>query len=121
MNKSLTAEKKIFDIFGLPQKSKQLLKIVVYLFINLFVMKTLYFTREELAHYILYNAKESFIEKIRLIMEKEDDEIVAHTVKGKPLTQKEYLEEVLKGKQSIERGDYKTSDEVKRISAAWGK
>ena len=54
-------------------------------------------------------------------MEKEDDEIVAHTVKGKPLTQKEYLEEVLKGKQSIERGDYKTSDEVKRISAAWGK
>ena len=41
MNKSLTAEKKIFDIFGLPQKSKQSLKIVVYLLINLFVMKTL--------------------------------------------------------------------------------
>ena len=116
MNKSLTAEKKIFDIFGLPQKSKQSLKIVVYLFINLFVMKTLYFTREELAHYILYNAKESFIEKIRLIMEKEDDEIVVLMVMNICL-----LLEVLKGKQSIERGDYKTSDEVKRISAAWGK
>lgn len=84
-------------------------------------MNRLHFTREEIAHYILYNAKDSFIEKIKSIMEKEDYEIVAHTVNGKPLTQKDYLEEVLKGKRSIEKGDYKTSDELKSITAAWGK
>ena len=84
-------------------------------------MKVLHFTREELAHYILYNAKDSFIEKIKSFIEKEDNEIVAHTVKGKPLTQKEYLEEVLKGKKSIENGNFKTSDELKKITAEWGR
>ena len=85
------------------------------------MMKALHFTREELAHYILYNAKDSFIEKIKSFIEKEDNEIVAHTVKGKPLTQKEYLEEVLKGKKSIENGNFKTSDELKKITAEWGR
>jgi len=45
-------------------------------------MEVIDFTREQLAQYILDNAKDSVIDKIKVLLEKEG-EIVAYTVKGK--------------------------------------
>ncbi len=77
------------------------------------------FTREQLAQYILHTAKDSFIDKIKEMVVKEA--IITHTTKGKALTKKEYLEEVMQGKKAIEKGNYKTSNELRKIVASWDK
>lgn len=76
-------------------------------------MEVIDFTREQLAQYILDNAKDSVIDKIKALLEKED-EIVAYTVKGKSLTKEEYISHIQTISKKIDDGTKTyTSNEVK--------
>ena len=76
-------------------------------------MEAINFTREQLAQYILNNAKDSVIDKINALLEKED-ETVAFTIKGQPLTKKEYFSHIETISKKIDDGAKTyTSNEVK--------
>lgn len=76
-------------------------------------MGAMNFTREQLAQYILNNAKDSVIEKIKVLLEKED-EVVSYTIKGQSLTKKEYISHIETISKKIDNGAKTyTSDEVK--------
>ena len=76
-------------------------------------MEAINFTREQLAQYILNNAKDSVIDKIKALLEKED-ETVAYTIKGQPLNKKEYISHIEAISKKIDDGAKTyTSDEVK--------
>mgnify|MGYP003590177570 CR=1 FL=1 len=76
-------------------------------------MEAMDFTREQLAQYILNNAKDSVIDKIKALLEKED-ETIAYTTKGQPLTKKEYTTHIETISQKIDDGAKTfTSQEVK--------
>jgi len=70
-----------------------------------------------LAQKILSLQKESIIEKINKILEKEM--IVGYTVEGKPLTEKQYNKMLEKGTKEIEEGNYVTHEAFKNIVANW--
>lgn len=78
-------------------------------------MKTLDLTRKELADYILNKAKDDVLEKINRIIEKEEN-IIAYTVKGEPLTEKSYKTHIKNISNSIADGanTYSTG-EVKKF------
>ncbi|WP_312090928.1 hypothetical protein [Chryseobacterium sp.] len=76
-------------------------------------MEAMNFTREQLAQYILNNAKDSVIDKIKALLEKEE-ETVAYTIKGQPLTKKEYISHIETISKKIDDGAKTyTSQEVK--------
>ena len=76
-------------------------------------MEAMNFTREQLAQYILNNAKDSLIDKIKAPLEKED-EIVAYSIKGQSLTKKEYISHIETISKKIDDGSKTyTSNEVK--------
>lgn len=76
-------------------------------------MEAMNFTREQLAQYILNNAKDSVIDKIKALLEKEG-EVVAYTIKGQPLTKKEYISHIETISKKIDNGAKTyTSNEVK--------
>ncbi len=76
-------------------------------------MEVINFTREQLAQYILNNAKDSVIDKIKALLEQED-EIVAYTINGQPLTKKEYISHIQTISKKIDDGAKTyTSNEVK--------
>ncbi len=78
-------------------------------------MKVTNFTREQLAQYILNNAKDSIIDKIKALLEKED-EIVAYTIKGQPLTKNNYTSHIQTISKKIDDGAKTyTSSEVKEF------
>ena len=66
---------------------------------------------------ILSLQKESIIEKINKILEKEM--IVGYTVEGKPLTKKAYNKRLEKAEQEIESGNYVTQEELEKEAANW--
>lgn len=59
--------------------------------------------REELADYIRTTAKESVLEKINRIIEKENNTI-AYTAEGKPLTEEAYKTHINEISESITKG-----------------
>lgn len=76
-------------------------------------MKAMNFTREQQAQYILNNAKDSVIDKIKALLEKED-EIVTYTIKGQALSKKEYMSHVDTISKKIDDGAKTyTSNEVR--------
>lgn len=76
-------------------------------------MDSLNFTREQLAQYILNNAKDSVIEKIKALLENED-EIVAYKISGEPLTEKDYTSHIQSISKKLDDGaKTNTSNEVK--------
>lgn len=76
-------------------------------------MEAMNFTREQLAQYILNNAKDSVIDKIKALLEKEE-ETVAYPTKGEPLTKKEYISHIETISKKIDDGAKTyTSHEVK--------
>lgn len=77
-------------------------------------MEAIKFNRKELADYILNTAKDSFIEKVKVLLLKENEEIVAYTAGGKPLTKEKYIARVKSISKEIENGaKTNTSDEVR--------
>lgn len=83
-------------------------------------MKAINFTREQLAQYILNNAKDSVIAKLKAIIEKEEkNDIVAFDVMGNPLTLEQFQNELNKAEKEIETGDFLTSDDLDKEIASW--
>ncbi|MGB0887971.1 MAG: hypothetical protein ACPGSL_07610 [Vicingaceae bacterium] len=70
-----------------------------------------------LAQKILSLQKESIIEKINKILEKEM--IVGYTAEGNPLTEKQYNEILEKGAKEIEEGSYIAHEAFKNKVASW--
>jgi hypothetical protein len=50
-----------------------------------------------------------------------DEDIVAYTVDGKPLTKAEYIADIELAAKEIEEGNFYTTDEVRKIAASWKK
>ena len=83
-------------------------------------MEAMHFTREQLAQYILNNAKDSVLAKLKAIIEKEEkNNIVAYTVDGRPLTLEQFQIELEEAEKEIESGDHLTSDELAKEIATW--
>ena len=83
-------------------------------------MKAMNFTREQLAQYILNNAKESLLAKLKVVIEKEDkDNVVAYNIEGEPLTLEQYQNELNEAENEIDRGEFLTSDELDKEIASW--
>jgi len=66
---------------------------------------------------ILSVKKESIIEKINDILEKEM--IVGYTVEGVPLTKDAYNKRLQKAEEQIASGDYLTQEELEKESENW--
>ncbi len=66
---------------------------------------------------ILTVKKESIIEKINKILDKEM--IVGYTVEGKPLTKDAYNKRLQKAEEQIQLGEYLTQDEIEKESENW--
>ncbi|MBP7500128.1 MAG: hypothetical protein KA796_09745 [Chryseobacterium sp.] len=78
------------------------------------------FTREQLAQYILNNAKESLLAKLKVVIEKEEkDNVVAYNIEGEPLTLEQYQNELNEAENEIDRGEFLTSDELDKEIASW--
>ena len=43
-----------------------------------------------------------------------DDEIVAHTIKGQPISRKKYIENNKEAIEAFKRGEFKTQSEIKQ-------
>ena len=83
-------------------------------------MKAMNFTREQLAQYILNNAKESLLAKLKVGIEKEEkDNVVAYNIEGEPLTLEQYQNELNEAENEIDRGEFLTSDELDKEIASW--
>ena len=83
-------------------------------------MKAMNFTREQLAQYILNNAKESLLAKLKVFIEKEEkDNVVAYNIEGEPLTLEQYQNELNEAENEIDRGEFLTSDELDKEIASW--
>lgn len=83
-------------------------------------MEAMNFTREQLAQYILNNAKDSLITKLKAIIEKEEkNDIVAYSIDGKPLTFDQYRQELEEAEKEIEKGEFLTSSELEKEIDSW--
>ena len=83
-------------------------------------MEAMNFTREQLAQYILNNAKDSLITKLKAIIEKEEkNDIVAYSLDGKPLTFDQYRKELEEAEKEIEKGEFLTSSELEKEIDSW--
>ena len=71
----------------------------------------------DLVQKILSVKKESIIEKISKILDKEM--IVGYTVEGKPLTHKAYNKRLKKAEEQIKSGNYFTQEEIEKESESW--
>jgi len=61
--------------------------------------------------------QESILDKFENILEKE--EIVAHTIDGKPLTRKEYKAKINLAKKEVEKGNYITQENLIQEAKQW--
>ncbi|AWH86004.1 hypothetical protein HYN59_13190 [Flavobacterium album] len=50
-----------------------------------------------------------------------DEDIVAYTVDGTPLTRAEYIADINAAEKDFEEGNFYTSDDVRKIAASWKK
>ena len=83
-------------------------------------MKAINFTRELLAQYILTNAKESLLAKLKAVIEKEEkNNVVAYNIEGEPLTLEQYQNELNEAENEIDRGEFLTSDQLDKEITSW--
>jgi len=66
---------------------------------------------------ILTVKKESIIEKINRILDKEI--IVGYTAEGKPLTKEAYNKRLQKAEEQIRSGEYFTQEELEKEAENW--
>lgn len=84
-------------------------------------MKPLNLTREQLAQYILNEAKESSISKIKSIISNENNEdaIIAFGSDGNPLNEKEYIKAIRTGIKDIKAGRVTSDDDLSKEIEHW--
>ena len=65
-------------------------------------------------------ADERLLKVLKAVVESyREDEIVAYTVEGKPLTKSEYRQDLLDAEAEIERGEYTTQEDLEKESENW--
>ena len=75
--------------------------------------------RDNVLQYI-NQADERLLKVVKAVMESYwEDEIVAYTVDGKPLTKLAYKAELNEGLSEIKRGEYTTHEDLEKESANW--
>jgi CRISPR/Cas system endoribonuclease Cas6 (RAMP superfamily) len=60
----------------------------------------------------------SYIENIRR-KNSNDNDIVAYTIKGKPLTKQEYIQQVKEADKSVSEGNYTTVEDLEKEVQNW--
>ena len=69
---------------------------------------------------IVKNADDRLLKLVKALAESyQEDEIVAYTVDGKPLTKSEYHKELLDAEAEIERGEYTAQEDLEKESENW--
>lgn len=75
--------------------------------------------RNDLLQYI-NQADERLLKVVKAVMESYwEEEIVAHTIDGKPLTKNAYKEELKEAVAEIKRGEYTTQEDLEKESENW--
>lgn len=75
--------------------------------------------RDNLLQYI-NQADERLLKVVKAVMESYwEEEIVAHTIDGKPLTKKEYREELNEALAEIKKGEFTTQEDIEKESESW--
>jgi hypothetical protein len=67
----------------------------------------------ELVSYILQIENEAVLDKLKSVIEDQDEKPVASTINGNTLTKSEYISEIRSAELQIEKGDYMTHEAVK--------
>lgn len=76
-------------------------------------------TKIELIKHLLNVQKESVLVKIRAILIDENEEIVAHTIKGEPLTKSEYIQQIKEAEDRINKGHFTTHEDLLKNIQDW--
>ena len=75
--------------------------------------------RDNLLQYI-NQADERLLKVVKAVMESYwEDEIITHTIDGKPLTKKAYKEELDEAVAEIKKGDFTTQEDLEKESENW--
>jgi hypothetical protein len=75
-------------------------------------------TRLELIKLLLEEKQETVLKKVHQLLSNEE-EIVAYTGSGKPLSRKEYNKRLAEAEKQIERGEYLTQEELEKQAKTW--
>jgi len=73
-------------------------------------------TKLELMQLLLQTQKKSILARIKEVFEQD---IVAYTGDGKPLTKSAYKKELLEAEAEIERGEFTTQEDLEKESENW--
>lgn len=83
--------------------------------LNVSIMK-LEATKLELIQLLLLTQKMSVLERIKQVFE---EDIVAYTVDGRPLTKSAYEKELLESEAEIARGAFTSLEDLEKASENW--
>ena len=56
-----------------------------------------------------------------LLSEVDEEEIVAHTAGGEPLSREEYVKRIKEADEAIDRGEYLSHEDIKKEVRSWKK
>ena len=71
----------------------------------------------DLVEKVLHISTQELIDKLNKILEREM--VVAYTVDGKPLTQKDYNNRLAKGEKDIMGGNFSSQEDLENESETW--
>lgn len=75
-------------------------------------MDSLKATKYELIQEIMAISDNALLAKLKDVLKQEKNDIVAYTVDGQPLTEKDYIEMITTAADEAKKGNYITQDEV---------
>jgi len=68
----------------------------------------------------IHTADDHLLRVVKAMIESyQEEEIVAYTVEGKPLTKSEYRQELLAAETEIEKGEYITQEDFEKEAENW--
>lgn len=77
--------------------------------------------RRELVDY-LNNADERILKEVKALVDNyENDEIIAYSVQGKPLTREEMRQEIAEAEEEYTKGNFSTHNQLKEEIKGWKK
>lgn len=66
------------------------------------------------------NADEKLLKEVEALVENyENDQVIAYSVQGKPLTRKGMQQEILEAEAEYEKGNYTTQEQLKEEIKKW--
>lgn len=73
----------------------------------------------ELIQEILAITDNDMIAKLKNVLKGGENEVVAYTIDGKPLTKAQYVKEVLEAREEVEAGNFYTNEEMLQEIEKW--